>query len=199
MHTIPHILRMISITKSSTITRNIIPKTLLPNRKMNNMRNKIHPHMRMANQGMMIKFTDIVARRTLMTNIWTILPKIPAKSKRYYHHRWSLLLTTKIKMEHTIMMERRTWRVRKCPPNLIGRSSSRRTKIRTSQLMATDVSPPHHGRHAKTLQLIARFLMNLLFMIQLLIEMDQRYSTKQKNNRPLQVRAIPKGWRAMSR
>ena len=197
MHTIPHILRMISITKSSTITRNIIPKTLLPKRKMNIMRNKIPLHMWMASQRMMIKFTDIVARRTPMTNILNILPKIPAKSKRSYPHRWSLLLTTKIKMEHTIMMERRRLRVSKCPPNLIVGSSSRRTIIRTSQRMAKDMSPPHHGRHAKTPQLKARFLMNLLYMIQLRIEMDQRYSTKPKNSRPLQVRAILKGWRAM--
>ena len=193
MHTIHHNLRMISITKSSTITSNIIPKTLLPNRKMNNIRNKIHPHMRMVRQGMMIKFTDIVAKRTHMTNIRSMLPKIPAKSKRSYPPRWSLLLTTKIKMEHIIMMGMRTWRARKCPPNLIGRSSSRRTIIRTSQRATTDVSPPHHGHHAKTPQLIARFLMNLLYLIQLRIEMDQRYSTKPKNSSPLQVRAIPKG------
>jgi hypothetical protein len=193
MHSIPLILSMISITKSSTITSNIIPKTLLPNRKMNNMRNKIHPHMRIVSQGMMIKFTDIVAKRTPMTNIRNILPKIPAKSKRSFPHRWLLLLTTKIKMEHIFKMGMRTLWVRKCPPNLIGRSSSRRTIIRTSLRVATDVSPPHHGRHAKTLQLIARFLMNLLYLIQLRIEMDQRYSTKQKNSSPLQVRAIPKG------
>jgi hypothetical protein len=35
--------------------------------------------------------------------------------------------------------------------------------------------------------------MNLLYLIQLRIEMDQRYSTKPKNSSPLQVRAIPKG------
>jgi hypothetical protein len=149
--------------------------------------------MRIVSQGMMIKFTDIVAKRTPMTNIRNILPKIPAKSKRSFPHRWLLLLTTKIKMEHIFKMGMRTLWVRKCPPNLIGRSSSRRTIIRTSLRVATDVSPPHHGRHAKTLQLIARFLMNLLYLIQLRIEMDQRYSTKPKNSSPLQVRAIPKG------
>jgi ribosomal protein S30 len=78
--------------------------------------------MRMVSQGMMIKFTDIVAKRTPMTNIRNMLPKIPAKSKRSYPHRWSLLLTTKIKMEHIFKMGMRTLWARKCPPNLIGRS-----------------------------------------------------------------------------
>jgi hypothetical protein len=132
-----------------------------------------------------------------MTNIRNMFPKIPAKSKRSYRHRWSLLLTTKTKMEHIFKMGMRTLWVRKCPLNLIGRSSSRRTIIRTSQGMGKDVSPPHHGHHAKTPQLIARFLMNLLYLIQLRIEMDQRYSIKPKNSSPLQVRAFPKGCRTM--
>lgn len=96
---------------------------------------------------------------------------------------------------------RRTLRVRKCPLNLIGRSLSRRmTIIKTSQrVVVTDVSPPLHGHHARTPQLRASFLTNLLFMIRLRIEMDQRYSsTKPKNSSPsLQVRAFPKGWWAM--
>ena len=119
MLTIPHILKMISITKSNTITSNIMPRVLVPNRMKNTIRNKIHPHWRIARQWMMIKATDIAARRTLMTNIPNILTKIPAKSKRSYPHRWSLLLTTKTKMEHTIMPNQRIFRVRKCPPNPI--------------------------------------------------------------------------------
>ena len=110
---------MISITKSNTITSNIMARELPPNRKKNTIRNKIHPHWRMASKWKMIKVIDIVARRTLMTNIPNILPKIPAKSKRSYPLRWSLLLTTKTKMEHTIMPNQRIFRVRKCPPNPI--------------------------------------------------------------------------------
>ena len=86
-----HTLRMISsITMSrstSTITSNIIPKTPHPSLKMNSMRIRIHPLMRMATQWMMIKYTDIVARRTAMTNIRSMPPKIPTKSKRSYPHR----------------------------------------------------------------------------------------------------------------
>ena len=108
-----------------------MPKTLPPNRKRDIMPNKIYPPRKMASQVMMIKFIDIVARRTLMTNMLRgdMLPKILAKSKRTsYPHRWSLLLTTK--MEHTIMPKMKMLRgVRKCRPNLIGRSLSSRTKI----------------------------------------------------------------------
>ena len=69
--------------------------------------------------------------------------------------------------------------------------------LRTSQRAATDLTPPHRGLHAKTPQLKARFLMNLLTMIRLRIEMDRKYSTRQKSNSPLLIRAIPKGSQAM--